>query len=45
VIERDIVPAAAIAVDASRDFFSAHMGCQVYQPVYGADLGALCVRG
>ncbi len=45
VIERDIVPAAAIAVDASRDFFSAHLGCQVYQPVYGTDLGALCVRG
>ncbi len=45
VIERDIVPAAAIAVDASRDFFSAHVGCQVYQPVYGTDLGALCVRG
>ncbi len=45
VIERDIVPAAAIAVDASRDFFSAHVGCQVYQPVYGIDLGALCLRG
>ena len=26
------------------DFFSARMGCQVSQPIYGIDLGALCIR-
>jgi hypothetical protein len=40
-----VAPAAAFATNASRDFFSARMGCQVYQPVYGIDLGALCIRG
>jgi ABC-type transport system substrate-binding protein len=44
-LERDVAPAAAFATDASRDFFSTRMGCQVYQPVYGIDLGALCLRG
>jgi peptide/nickel transport system substrate-binding protein len=43
-LERDLVPAAAFARDASRDFFSARIGCQLYQPVYGIDLGALCLR-
>jgi ABC-type transport system substrate-binding protein/class 3 adenylate cyclase len=43
-LERDGVPAAAIAWNTSRDFFSARIGCQVYQPVYGMDLGALCLR-
>jgi hypothetical protein len=26
-----------------RDFFSARIGCPVYQPVYGMDLGTLCI--
>ena len=26
------------------DFFSARMGCQVFNPVYGMDLAALCIR-
>jgi ABC-type transport system substrate-binding protein len=43
-LERDYAPAAAFTVDASRDFFSARMGCQLYQPVYGMDLASLCVR-
>ena len=43
-LERDLVPAAAFATDASRDFFSARIGCQVYQPAYGIDLAALCLR-
>jgi peptide/nickel transport system substrate-binding protein len=43
-LERTLVPAAAFATDASRDFFSARVGCQVYQPVFGMDLGALCLR-
>jgi ABC-type transport system substrate-binding protein len=44
-LERDGAPAAAIAWNASRDFFSARIGCQVYQPVWGGmDLGAMCLR-
>ena len=43
-LERDDAPAAAIATGASQDFFSARIGCQVYQPVYGIDLAALCLR-
>jgi peptide/nickel transport system substrate-binding protein len=43
-LERDYAPAAPFAVDASRDFFSARIGCQLYQPVYGIDLAALCLR-
>jgi peptide/nickel transport system substrate-binding protein len=43
-LERDDAPAAAIGTNASRDFFSARIGCQVYQPVYGIDLAALCLR-
>jgi SARP family transcriptional regulator, regulator of embCAB operon len=43
-LERDLVPAAAFATDASRDFFSARIGCQLYQPVMGIDLAALCLR-
>ena len=43
-LQRDLVPAAAFATTASRDFFSARIGCQVYQPVWGMDLAALCLR-
>ena len=43
-LERDEAPAAAIATGTSQDFFSARIGCQVYQPVYGMDLAALCLR-
>jgi ABC-type transport system substrate-binding protein len=28
----------------SADFFSSRIGCQLYQPTYGMDLGALCLR-
>jgi YVTN family beta-propeller protein len=44
-LQRKLVPAAPFASDASRDFFSARIGCQFYQPVYGIDLAALCLRG
>jgi YVTN family beta-propeller protein len=37
-------PIVAFATTTARDFFSARVGCQVYQPIYGMDLGALCVR-
>ena len=43
-LQRDGVPVAAFATTASRDFFSARIGCQVYQPLWGMDLGALCLR-
>jgi YVTN family beta-propeller protein len=44
-LERDGVPAAAIETTTSHDFFSARIGCQVYQPVFGMDIAALCLRG
>jgi hypothetical protein len=37
-------PYAAIASFASHDFFSARIGCQVYETVYGFDVAALCLR-
>jgi hypothetical protein len=43
-LERKLVPAAPFATDASRDFFSARIGCQTYQPFWGIDLAALCLR-
>jgi YVTN family beta-propeller protein len=43
-LQRDVVPAAAFATTASRDFFSARIGCHVYQPVWGMDIAALCLR-
>ncbi len=43
-LERDEAPVAAIAIGTSQDFFSKRIGCQLYQPVYGIDLGALCLR-
>ena len=43
-LERKVVPAAPFATDASRDFFSARIGCQTYQPFWGIDLAALCLR-
>jgi hypothetical protein len=35
---------AALSTDTVHDFFSARMGCQIYNPVYGMDLAALCIR-
>ena len=47
-LDRDIAARAAPVADAvsstSTDFFSARIGCQVDDPLYGIDLGALCVR-
>ena len=38
-------PFAAFANPVLPEFFSARMGCKVFQPVYGAvDIGALCVK-
>jgi YVTN family beta-propeller protein len=37
-------PAVTYDYTLSGDFFSARMGCETYQPVYGIDLAALCIR-
>jgi YVTN family beta-propeller protein len=38
-------PVVAFANLTTDDFFSPHIGCQVFQPMYGMDLAALCRRG
>lgn len=43
-LAREAAPMVALATTTRQDFFSARMGCQVYHPVYGMDLAALCVR-
>jgi ABC-type transport system substrate-binding protein len=44
VAARTYAPTVAIGNYISQDFFSARIGCQVYQPIYGMDLAALCIR-
>ena len=43
-LARNAAPWAAIGNGVSRDFFSARTGCQVFHPIYGMDLAALCIR-
>jgi YVTN family beta-propeller protein len=43
-LERRASPLVAYSVDASYNLFSSRLGCQLYQPLYGVDLGALCVN-
>ena len=43
-LTRDIVPRINFASPIQQDFFSARIGCQLYQPVVGMDLAALCIR-
>jgi YVTN family beta-propeller protein len=43
-LARDAAPWAAYANESRHDFFSARIGCQTYQPIYGIDLAALCIR-
>jgi hypothetical protein len=38
------VPVINFANVVGQDFFSARIGCQLFQPVEGVDLGALCIR-
>jgi ABC-type transport system substrate-binding protein len=43
---RDEAPWAAYAMPVLPEFFSARIGCQIFQPVTGTvDIGSLCVRG
>jgi hypothetical protein len=34
----------AYANESEHDFFSARIGCQLYAPIAGMDLGSLCIR-
>ncbi len=43
-LAKNAAPWVVIENDTSRDFLSARIGCQVFQPVYGIDLAALCLR-
>jgi ABC-type oligopeptide transport system substrate-binding subunit len=43
-LARDAAPWVVFATGTARDFFSARIGCQVYHPFYGIDLGRLCTR-
>ena len=44
-VARTAAPWAAVANERQHDFFSERIGCQLFNPVYGMDLGALCIRG
>jgi YVTN family beta-propeller protein len=43
-IAQNAAPLVPFATYTGRGFFSARIGCQIYQPVYGFDLAALCLR-
>jgi ABC-type oligopeptide transport system substrate-binding subunit len=43
-LTRNDPPAAAWGNATSREFYSARVGCQIYQPVWGTDLGTICLR-
>jgi YVTN family beta-propeller protein len=43
-VARTAAPWAAVANDRSHHFFSARIGCQRYNPLYGVDLARLCIR-
>lgn len=43
-LARDAAPWVVFATGTARDFFSARVGCQVFHPFYGIDLGRLCIR-
>jgi YVTN family beta-propeller protein len=43
-IAAEVAPFVVFENDTSRDFFSERVGCHVYSPVTGMDLGALCLR-
>jgi hypothetical protein len=43
-LTRNDPPAVAWGIGTFREFFSARVGCHIYQPIYGFDLGSLCLR-
>jgi ABC-type oligopeptide transport system substrate-binding subunit len=43
-LARRAAPAAAWGLNTTRNLFATRIGCETYQPVYGFDLAALCLR-
>jgi len=44
-LARNAAPLVAYGTETSQEFFSARVGCQLYQPAsFGVDLAALCLR-
>ena len=43
-IARRVAPLVSFESDTHRDFFARRIGCQVFNPVYGMDLAALCLE-
>jgi ABC-type oligopeptide transport system substrate-binding subunit len=43
-LARNAAPLVAYGNASAHELFSARAGCRVYQPVYGIDLAALCLR-
>jgi YVTN family beta-propeller protein len=43
-LTRNAAPVAAWGIGTVREFFSARVRCQVWQPIYGFDLGSFCLR-
>jgi ABC-type transport system substrate-binding protein len=43
-LTRDDPPGVAWGNGTVREFFSARVGCQIYQPIYGTDVGTVCLR-
>ena len=41
---RNAAPSAPLLNWQESEFFSARIGCKVYQPIYWTDLAALCLR-
>ena len=37
-------PIIAFGIALNRDLFAARIRCQIYQPIYGMDLAALCIK-
>jgi peptide/nickel transport system substrate-binding protein len=44
-LARKAMPWVAFENEHVLDLFSARVGCQLFQPVYGMDIATLCVRG
>jgi YVTN family beta-propeller protein len=43
-LARNVAPLAAFGNISGHDFFSARIGCQTFNGIYGMDLAALCTR-
>jgi peptide/nickel transport system substrate-binding protein len=43
-LAQNAAPIVAVANEVRHDFFSSRMRCQIFHPVYGMDLAAMCVH-